>query len=367
MGFAKAQWMEENERGWSSVGERRSVCGDCFNDSSIQRFIAERASETECDYCGRTDERPIAADADDVIGLIMESISTEWTDPVEELAYESAEGGYQGDMHDFWDVLEIVGNPIETAAFQEELERAVVGIRPVWCKRDYGALHLDEGLGYDWDTFVDQVKHKSRFLFLLDEKDLAYRGAGTSRTVLEMLEKLTRLAEASGLLSELPAGYELWRARPRRWWKHHRAARDLGTAPAGSQSNRMSPAGIPAFYGATRMEVAVAEVRASRGRTPWSVGRFKTTTPCSVLDLSELPEPPTIFDEARRHLRRPCSSFIALQRRSVGRSNSTVANTWSTSQPRWSPSTSASHSIPSVARGRSASSTVPLRGQMGSA
>ncbi|MDY0744807.1 RES family NAD+ phosphorylase [Paucibacter sp. R3-3] len=67
-------------------------------------------------------------------------------------------------------------------------------------------------------------------------------------------------------------------------------ARNLGTPPAGvSQAGRMNAKGQPAFYGATAVEVAVAEVRPPVGS--WVVtAEFELTRIVSLLDLSALAE-----------------------------------------------------------------------------
>jgi HEPN/RES N-terminal domain 1 len=89
------RWVKELE---NEQFERRAagvegyVCDACFSDPALAAYVNDNATENKCDFCGRTGGRPIAAVADDVVGLIMDSIRTEWTDPVEELAYDCAEG-----------------------------------------------------------------------------------------------------------------------------------------------------------------------------------------------------------------------------------------------------------------------------------
>ena len=67
---------------------------------AIRDFVTARTTTNECDYCGRSGEQPIAAPIDDVLELMAEGLSVEWGDAVDELPYESAEGGYQGKAYD---------------------------------------------------------------------------------------------------------------------------------------------------------------------------------------------------------------------------------------------------------------------------
>lgn len=66
----------------------------------------------------------------------------------------------------------------------------------------------------------------------------------------------------------------------------------------------MTPKGIGAFYGASTLEGARAEVAgyaaADRGAT---VGQFAQLTDLTLIDLRNLPPVPSLFDERDRHLR----------------------------------------------------------------
>ncbi len=288
------------------------MCAACFSDQAIQEFIEANAGETYCDFCERKESEPIAADADDVAELIMDGIKTEWVDPAEELAYESAEGGYQGVQIDFDEVLEEVGNPILTYDFQAALTAATTGHTTAWCKRDYAAPHLDDSMTFSWQELADLVKYESRYFFLL-KKDEGYPEPGRADTALQILEGIGELAQQAGLIRTLPEGACVWRARRHDSDKRYDSAGELGT-PRPEHclgSSRMSPAGIPAFYGAERLDTALAEVQGSKHdqRPGWSAGRFATTRACPILDLVRLDEPPSLFDPERRHLRRPLMFF----------------------------------------------------------
>ena len=65
----------------------------------------------------------------------------------------------------------------------------------------------------------------------------------------------------------------------------------------------MSAAGIPAFCGALDEATAIAET--SRGNAAVSIGTFELMRNVSVLDLSRLPDIPSIFDQQQIDLRAP--------------------------------------------------------------
>jgi hypothetical protein len=304
VGWAKELDNAHFERG--AAGVDGHVCDACFSDPALIAHVKENATERECDFCGRKEETPIAADADEVVALIMESIGTEWTDPINELGYDTAEGGYQGRQIEFDQVLYEVGEPIKGDAFREALYAATTGYTVKWCKADYGAPFEDEAMAFDWDDLVELVKFRSRFFFSTEVREVDEPGQRGS--ALEILTGIMRFAESADLFRTFPAGGSFWRARASDTPEAFDSPGALGTPPRelAFSSNRMSPAGIPAFYGAEELETATEEIRTVSGtHLHWSAGAFSLSADCVLLDLASMPEPPSIFDAERRNLRRP--------------------------------------------------------------
>lgn len=305
MGWAKELENEQFER--RATGLSGYVCDECFSDYALIAYVKEHATENECDFCGRKEDRPIAAPADDVVGLIMESIRTEWTDPVEELAYDSAEGGYQGHQIEFDEVLYEIGEPIAGDEFRQALIATTIGYTIQWCKADYAAPFQDEAMAYDWSDLVDHVKFQSRYFFSTQVRER--REAGQRESAVDILTDITAFAESAGLFRTISTGGRFWRARASEAAGAFGTPGELGTPPpeAALSSNRMSPAGIPAFYGAEDPETAIEEIRAvptPESGAYWSAGEFALSGDCLVLDLATMPDPPSIFD-SERALRRP--------------------------------------------------------------
>lgn len=73
-----------------------------------------------------------------------------------------------------------------------------------------------------------------------------------------------------------------------------------------TQPNRMSPAGIVMFYGATKPDTALLETfqptREGANRKSVWVSPFRFVKEIHVLDLTHLPRIPSIFDQERREL-----------------------------------------------------------------
>ena len=102
MGIAKQKWIEAMEGGYVSVPDKH-VCARCITDPVLVRLLFPSVEEEEvvvCSYCGGRGAVPV----DDVVEHVSHVILAEYTDPANELPYESAEGGYQGHVQDGFEI-----------------------------------------------------------------------------------------------------------------------------------------------------------------------------------------------------------------------------------------------------------------------
>lgn len=307
MGFAKRQMMLDADRGWSSIN--KAACAECFEDEALKALVAELATESSCDYCGRSAPSPIAAPMDDLMEEFNAGLRSEWGDPDSEcIPWESAEGGYQGKVVDAWDLIhEEIDDPFANDTLRDEVVQAYFSQGTQWCQRNFGSLRPQDALRHGWREFVEVVKHTTRYLFSVapDERE---DGRG-----FEEIAPATFLARLGSIVNELeitpvvPAGTGYFRARVHDGGKDIDVPSGLATPPqsAARFSNRMSPAGIPMFYGASDVDTAIKETVDPDRVEPAlvTIGRFETARDFRVLDLTSLPPIPSLFDRERRHQR----------------------------------------------------------------
>lgn len=234
----------------------------------------------------------------EVVSFVLERIETFYGRAVDQLPYESREGGYQGWHIDSYDMIrEQIGLDLPRDKSDSLFQAIVDGIGDeTWCEYNWLLLEPDASLRFSWTQFCDIVKHRRRFFFHdIGESDGRDPDA---RSPLEFLETVCRHAERADLIIEIPAGHKLYRARAREPRKPITSAAELGPPPdhLATQSNRMNPPGISMFYGADRRNLAVAEIRHSMA----SVGTFRINRPIRVLDLANLPDVPGFFSTAYR-------------------------------------------------------------------
>jgi len=182
------------------------------------------------------------------------------------------------------------------------------------CKRDFWQLAPREALTYGWDGFVNTVKHHTQYVFAVETSRGTTTGDGEAMAPAELLNTIGEFADTFALVHELPKGSRFFRARVHCPNEEVVSAEALGTPPTDCArfANRMSPAGIPMFYGACERDTALAEVTDTPRRRSRviSVGAFETARDLQILDLSELPGVPSIFDSADRE-RRAGAMFLS--------------------------------------------------------
>ncbi|WP_405686272.1 HEPN-associated N-terminal domain-containing protein [Streptomyces sp. NBC_01387] len=279
------------------------VCAGCVDDEALARKIVEDADEDEtCDYCARAPAAPL----DTLLQAFFDGLHTEFSLAGDELAY--FEGELVPVKH--WDGDDLVNEYADVLRGEDlqETVRKAARYDDVWVERHFIEPRHDEALLDGWRRFSHEVMYRTRHVFWLapSHQDEAHLGGGEIPAAA-ILNTLGDLIPQADLIHEIPAGHHLWRARTHdaeQDW----SARDLGTAsPAQARHpNRMSPAGIPLFYGADNPTTAIQEVaRHASGTTKLvTYAAFETTRSCWVTDFTRLGPIPTIFDTDRAPLRR---------------------------------------------------------------
>ena len=307
LGGAKRHYEEMTEGGLDLfAAEGEYVCAECFADAALRSAVREMASFEECSFCDATGSEPIAAPLEDVVRHIHDCILKHYDDAAECLPYDGREGGYQGTTFDTWDLVEEV--ELEAALVDEadgllETIRKALGDR-TWCERDPGALREHQVLTYSWEYFAEFIKHERRFFFVSERPAYAERdGADQFLGPADMLAEIASRCRQLNLVARLPAGTRLFRAREQDPGSSFTAPLQLGAPPpSGAKQNRMSPAGVVMTYLAEDQSTALAETVPTDGTgtgKTFALGEFETTMDLVLVDLSEQPSVPSLFDVDR--------------------------------------------------------------------
>ncbi len=304
MGITKRMWEEEQDRGYSS-NDGITVCLDCFEESGISRFIKEYGNNSSCSYCDSENEI-ITCELDVLIEHILVSVQYEWGNPADEgLPYETREGGWQvSNVYDTWDLLDEIGLGNLHGKVYEDICNSTHNQE--WCERDPYSLSTDRTLIFGWNKFSDFVKTKARYVFLRAENPDYDVDQHDEMDPVKILDSLEAIINHIGLVKEIDTNTEIRRVRIINLNETLSTAKDLGSPPYlfATMANRMSPAGIPMFYGAFDLETAIKETYEPDGSSKKAIsGVFTPVRNLSVIDLSEKLYIPSLFDEHERENR----------------------------------------------------------------
>jgi hypothetical protein len=311
MGIVKRMWEEEQERGYSS-NEGVNVCTNCFEEYGLKQFIEGHQTGSSCSYCKVQGDHVVACELDLLIEHVVASIHLEWGNPSDEgLPYETREGGWQvAPVYDTWDLLDEIGLGNLHGEIYEDICTSIHNQE--WCEKNPYSLSMDKTLLFGWQKFSDFVKNKSRYLFLRTKNPDYDEHQHDEMDPVRILDALGEIITSIGLLKPIVVGTEIRRVRIADPEQVLSTAKDLGSPPIefATMANRMSPAGIPMFYGAFDIDTAILETYAPCESDKKAIcGVFEPTRDLLVIDLSATPYVPSLFDENERE-KRDYMSFL---------------------------------------------------------
>ena len=297
--------------------KRNYVCASCFHDHAIREFINSHLEQRACTYCGRTSSRRIGASLGEVLAFIMDGIQYEWVPCTPQVEWEAENLGWHGGRHGRIasdSMIQSVLPELRTAK-GELLKDVVSSIPREWRPRRQYDPEPEDFFSYRWDEFANAVKYQTRYIYYRIntdwQKDINNQNRNSrfrirpSHVIEEVLDNISDL----DITQTISPGTIIWRARMHDATMFLSTPEELGP-PSFEQalaSTRMSPAGIPVFYGSFERETTIAEtLKPEGGRKPSSVitvGRWKTLQEFRALNLAEIPVTPSLFDVKLRRLR----------------------------------------------------------------
>ena len=299
MGYWKHRLLEQMDQGWNFTDE--SVCGGCVEDEALRTILRENEdADLRCDFCLSIP----AAHLDTLLEAFVNGLNNEYENALNGVGWDGREGGFQ--WHPQWDTWDLVDEFYWVFSSEELLDAVRKAVHDItWVEKDFITRRSDDVLIEAWDRFSEAVKHKTRFvvwLLPLDDDDLAPGEIPPAK----ILDHVAPLIERLNLVRDLPAGHRVWRARTHCKSPIKHTASVLGTAPRQSAltANRMSPAGIPMFYGSSDADTAIKEVTYASEDTHVTCCQFELTADLRVVDLTRLPAEPSMFDPELGSMRR---------------------------------------------------------------
>ena len=300
------QMEEDRVRGYS-VPERgeKFLCSDHFSDPYLRDYIKLHGTLGECSYCGSRGTVLDLADFVEYIGIrlaeYLEDIdnaglflaSSFYDDGDEEIPGFIRRCGYIApEDADFYesnlDAMDDFGLIPDSDSLYEDISSSLYLENKI--RRDPTSLLLSDELSLLWSRFSNLVKYQQRYTFfkssLFDEESLLHSSSSLS-DILTELSSLVRRVEDT-----IHTGVVLYRCRPATKTDTVTGFTDLTSPPARvAKANRLSPAGIPMFYGSFDKETPLAETRNYAKSLPLIYrGSFETTKDLRVVNLCNMPK-----------------------------------------------------------------------------
>jgi len=254
------------------------VCGDCIDDYAVKQFIRQQGEELSCDYCQqRAEDNPIAAAIAGVGDFMREGIEKEWSHPEDEaVAWDSEDGRYVVSTADSYDLVDRY-LALESEQLRNDLADQL-GDND-WCQKNPYRLTREESWIFDWERFSQQLKHETRYVFFRVENERDEYSEGVQNPH-EIMDEIANIISEIDLIRTIPTGTIITRARPHHENEHYSTVEDLGPPPTelAIHPNRMSPSGIPMFYGSDTETTALSEVEQTGFATVAQFLKYEFTT-----------------------------------------------------------------------------------------
>lgn len=277
---------------------KEKICTQHIQDDFIHNSILQNGEIGCCDYCGKKGK---VVGLNHILDLIVVGIETVFEDPVESrYLNHDAEYGFDGNIFDFtnlWfqDLLEL---EIEGYELNEDLYNYLFSPQ-IYCYRDE-FYSESEFLQDSWNNFKNTVKHRARFVFY-------YKNIFSNFSVLDpisILNQIQKFISDYQLFQTFEINTNLYRCRQHQEINEIKSKADLVSAPDEKALNgRMNPVGISMFYCSNNKQVTIDEVVDFRNKKKpyFTVGLFKNKKELKLIDLTNIPSTPSIFDLEKRN------------------------------------------------------------------
>lgn len=147
----------------SSYG--KNVCRTCFEDEDLKSVIVRDGVVGRCSYCDARRRKVLPLD--EMADFIEGRIRTFYGTAVDQLPYNTREGGYLGANWDTEDLLfGEIGLIIETPEHDLLVKDLLGEIEDeLWSEYDWLSLEYDDSMAFSWREFRRVTLEERRFFF----------------------------------------------------------------------------------------------------------------------------------------------------------------------------------------------------------
>lgn len=270
----------------------RFVCRKCIQDRGLQEVVDKYAEKQKCSYCNA--RKSVCLEY--VIDRMRTAIGTVYG-PLENNL--TKDGNIPEDHFQIDEVMNRLKFRISNEDLRKDIETA---FKKDFFTEDRENSYLRNVRREAWRDFTELVKHSRRYTFSTYGESLDPELAELMWSPNNVLRNIGKLVQDMGLLVQIKPGTSFWRVRLHDAEKQLDIPKDYTSPPSqhARYSNRMSPAGVPMFYGTDDFETAVLETTNPAQDTTNKVVsgiQFAAKRTLSILDLTNIPENVSFFSD----------------------------------------------------------------------
>ncbi|AIW20152.1 RES family NAD+ phosphorylase [Vibrio coralliilyticus] len=262
------------------------VCAKCVGENDLIKFVHTHGRKSKCSYCKNRNAKVVNFYA--FKEFIHKCIQQEYLDAEQEsLPYEYIDKIYSSEEL----IIDVLGIPFNSLELQSDIIASLGD--GSWCHACCMGMTPTQAHRYSWDTFISLVKHKCRHTLYSVPHALEYKSSKFIPAIT-FLTDLDDIIRTFNLYTSLPVGSTVFRARIHSVQEHLITAKSLGSVSAEKAiyANRMSPAGIPMFYGAFNQKTAINEIydaASMKEKQIVTIGSFTLKRQLQCIDFSNVP------------------------------------------------------------------------------
>ena len=270
------------------------ICSECVINNYLKKIVKDNLTDNACSYCLKKESSEMKI----VLENILQAILNYYGD-AQDLNIPWVDGGWAFDEIEFQHIV-YEFDPGWCDEIREDIEYHLEQDK-YWVPHVNGYWGLSnpkQMMTYSWEKFVKTVKYKTRYFFDSEPIDKTNLGHPDYLPVSLVMSNLANVITKLKLIKEIDIGesfYRVQKSNKKDIFNYKR----LSVAPKKFvKSGRMNPDGIPYLYLSTELKTAQKEVL-ENNKTQHYALKIKNRVPLLILDLSELPEIPSIFDHEK--------------------------------------------------------------------
>lgn len=281
---------------YHTIKTEKHICNECLTDYFLINLVKTSNKKNDCSYCNR--KQTLTIGLSKLLLLIDAAIPAEYDSYHEQEEANITAENYLGPFIKTKDLLQRL-NFTQSSNLIRDISK-LFKIKLWWNMLEFAGEPSSEAENffYSWKRFCWVTKHISRYFFIDLHEEFEPCEEDTyfipPINPITIIEYISATIKNLNLETILPKNTNIYRVI---FTNKYKDIEFPGMPyPKYASNSRMSPLGIPMFYGALDIQTAIDETY-NATQKKYVAAHFKTTKELNILDFSEDIITPSIFDQ----------------------------------------------------------------------